>query len=151
MLLSFTIISCGGQVFHKRRWQPPWSTVRPSLTKQLRHKGTGVYGFWYGTEIALLWLQPAIWLQQDLQQQYIKSFTQYSNCVVRAEARSGEMVWLGNQWVSGNGAVRNSDLLYWSVLRFDGKGDVQQFDWSANCTVAATIDTASAAAAVADN
>jgi hypothetical protein len=45
------------------------------------------------------------------------------------------MVWLGNQWVSGHGAVRNSDLLYWSVLRFDDKGEVQQFEWSANCTL----------------
>jgi hypothetical protein len=63
------------------------------------------------------------------------------------------MVWLGNQWVSGHGAVRNSDLLYWSVLHFDGKGDVQQFEWSPNCTlaVAATIDASSAAAAVAGN
>ena len=52
------------------------------------------------------------------------------------EVSSGEMVWLGNQWVSGHGAVRNSDLLYWSVLRFDDKGEVQQFEWSANCTLA---------------
>ena len=51
------------------------------------------------------------------------------------EVSSGEMVWLGNQWVSGHGAVRNSDLLYWSVLRFDDKGEVQQFEWSANCTL----------------
>jgi hypothetical protein len=62
------------------------------------------------------------------------------------------MVWLGNQWVSGHGAVRNSDLLYWSVLRFDSNGDVQQFEWSANCTLAvpAKVDTASAIAAVAE-
>jgi hypothetical protein len=64
------------------------------------------------------------------------------NYVTRAQASTvfevgdgGEMVWLGNQWASGKNAVRNSDLLYWSVLRFDDKGDVQQFEWSPNCTV----------------
>ena len=44
---------------------------------------------------------------------------------------SGQMVWLGNQWASGGGAVRNSDLLYWSLLRFDAAGDVLQFTWCA--------------------
>ena len=47
------------------------------------------------------------------------------NYVTKAQASTvfaagGELVWLGNQWAS-KGAVRNSDLLYWSVLRFDGK------------------------------
>ena len=44
---------------------------------------------------------------------------------------SGQMLWLGNQWASGGGAVRNSDLLYWSLLRFDAAGDVLQFTWCA--------------------
>ena len=44
---------------------------------------------------------------------------------------SGQMLWLGNQWASGGGAVRNSDLLYWSLLRFGAAGDVLQFTWCA--------------------
>ena len=45
--------------------------------------------------------------------------------------------------MSGEGVVRNSDLLYWSVLHFDAKGDVEQFVYSPNATLSAlkTDDT----------
>jgi hypothetical protein len=35
---------------------------------------------------------------------------------------------LGNQWVTAGapGQPRDHDLLYWSVLRFDGDGQIQQ-------------------------
>jgi hypothetical protein len=37
-------------------------------------------------------------------------------------------MWLGNQWVTagGPGQPRDHDLLYWSVLRFDDRGQIQQ-------------------------
>ena len=40
-----------------------------------------------------------------------------------------QWVWLGNQWVSGEGRRRNSDLLYWSLLDFNARGEIAQFTW----------------------
>ena len=44
-----------------------------------------------------------------------------------------QWLWLGNQWVTGR--WRNADLLYWTVLKFDENGDVQQVVRAANATV----------------
>jgi hypothetical protein len=58
-----------------------------------------------------------------------------ASAVFETPVGSGQLVWLGNQWVSSAGSVRNADLLYWSVLEFDVVGNVQQFRWQPNCTV----------------
>jgi beta-xylosidase len=58
-----------------------------------------------------------------------------ASTVFEAPVGSGQLVWLGNQWVSSVGSLRNSDLLYWSILQFTPSGDVKRFQWSPNCTV----------------
>ena len=49
--------------------------------------------------------------------------------VIRVPAADGSLqfLWLGNQWVTagGPGHPRDRDLLYWSVLRFDGDAQIQ--------------------------
>ena len=61
------------------------------------------------------------------------------NYVTRAQASAvvtvgSQFVWLGNQWVTSR--TVNSGLLYWSVLGFDHAGDVEQFVWRPNATIA---------------
>ena len=56
-----------------------------------------------------------------------------ASTVFEFPAGSGQLIWLGNQWVSS--PFRNTDLLYWSILSFNSTGHVQQFTWMPNCTV----------------
>lgn len=46
---------------------------------------------------------------------------------VRAADGSLQFLWLGNQWVTAAGPdhSHNHDLLYWSLLQFDGDGRIQ--------------------------
>lgn len=59
-----------------------------------------------------------------------------ASAVFEAKGTSGDVsyVWLGNQWNSGLALTppgpRNHDLLYWSVLKFDSNGTVEQFNYS---------------------
>ena len=54
-----------------------------------------------------------------------------STDVIRVPGADGSLqyLWLGNQWVTagGPGHPRDHDLLYWSILQFDGGGRVQHF------------------------
>ena len=57
-----------------------------------------------------------------------------TNAQASAVVRVGEQwLWMGNQWVTAG--VRNRGLLYWSVLRFDGSGDVRQLEWAPDAKV----------------
>jgi hypothetical protein len=62
--------------------------------------------------------------------------------LVPDEAGKAQYVWVGNQWVTSTlpGRPRNNDLLYWSVLEFDGKGNILQFVRSENTTFSIASD-----------
>jgi len=51
--------------------------------------------------------------------------------VIRVPSADGSLqfLWLGNQWVTAEGPdhPRDHDLLYWSMIGFDEKGQIQQF------------------------
>lgn len=46
--------------------------------------------------------------------------------VVPAADGTLQYLWLGNAWVTAPTGARNADLLYWTVLGFDGAGNITQ-------------------------
>lgn len=56
-----------------------------------------------------------------------------ASAVFEAPPGSDQWVWLGNQWVTSG--ARNSGLLYWFVIDFDGSGDPRQVVFAPNATV----------------
>ena len=67
------------------------------------------------------------------------------NFVTRAQGSSvfeigGEVVWLGNQWVTSSlpGRPRNHDLLYFAPLSFHTIGTLEQLSWQDNVSLSST-------------
>lgn len=74
---------------------------------------------------------------------YVTNAQQTKVIPVTASDGSLQYLWLGNQWVTSRlpGRPRNNDLLYWSLIQFDGN-KIRQFVYANSTTVTVSTDSA---------